>query len=337
MPRDARIGTDIWAENSIRNLTRDAQRAYLLLLTQPDLSRCGALPYRPRYWSRLSADDSDRKLRRAIQELTTNRHVLVDEDTDELLVRTYIAHDGLLRQPNVVAAMVKDYEIIGSPTIRLTVLSELRRIWHRDTTDLRERAGWLLANGVIPTDMEPRTAARLRTSIGTGLRPHFTDAIAKGHLDPFTEPLPEPLAKPFGNAPTRATRVAPTPPPPPPPGGSVEPPRRGDHDRSRSNKPAAGSGGHSGLEPSAVAELVDRALAESSGVKAWTPTRAAELRPHLVAGVEAGADLEVLVDALRELRRRGAMPGLLPKLVDDRLNADSGAGSGDPHAEWAGG
>lgn len=212
MPRRefARIGTDMPDERSIRALDVEPQWLYDRLLLRDDMSRCGVVPLRPPLWSELAANATEPRIRRWIKALVEGRQVVVDERYQELFVRTYVRHDGLLGQPNVVANMCSDFYLVASEEIRLAFLREFRRIWHLDDLPRSWRGGWLLAVGVYP---EPKTGKddawpdclpaasidRLRKALkGTGILKPFVEAITEGLLEPFTEPyvegLPEPLA-----------------------------------------------------------------------------------------------------------------------------------------------
>jgi hypothetical protein len=66
------------------------------------------------------------------------------------------------------------------------------------------------------------------------------------------------------------------------------------------------------------------------------PRRPDRLRPHLLTGAQAGATVDQLVAAVRELRARNGAPGLLPHLIGDEL--DAGRGEADlPYPHWADG
>jgi hypothetical protein len=204
MARDyGRIGTGIWAESSIKSLSPAEQRAYLLLLTQPELSRCGVLPYTLRRWARLGAGDTPTKFRAALRGLEEGRHIVIDEDAEELLVRTYVRHDGLLTQPQVVAAMVKDFRTIRSDRVRLAFLTEVRRLWTLPL-DEKERRGLRIAVGVVENDKQ-------RESVGAGLGPAFRAALDAGFLEPFPEGCLAGLPAPFAKALARPSGPGPGP------------------------------------------------------------------------------------------------------------------------------
>lgn len=207
MPRDRRavIGTAIWNEPSIRALPYAQQHAYMLAYTQADLSRCGVLAYRPKRWAGFASDLSVRHLRKQFDALHQSRHVVLDDDHEELLIRTYVGHDGLLAQPLVVAAMVRDFAEVNSPIVRLAVLTELRRLWDKCSVE-GERKGLLLLLGADPAALnlgngKPEQVNRIRAAIGEGLIHQTTQAVAEGQIDPYpkgpleglAEGLPDPL------------------------------------------------------------------------------------------------------------------------------------------------
>lgn len=188
MPRDRRavIGTGIWSEPSIRQLTRRQQQAYQLALTQPDLNRCGVLAYRPRPWAGLSADGTEADLRDDFQALHDTRHVILDDADELLLIRTYVRHDGLLSQPLVVAAMVRDYFTITSPLIKTGFLAELRRLFDLPDIEPKDRVGLALAIGADPAEHQVKNGTQVSKAIGLGLAGPLIDRIAQGHIEPFT-------------------------------------------------------------------------------------------------------------------------------------------------------
>jgi hypothetical protein len=201
MPRDRRavIGTAIWNESSIRKLKWAEQMAYFLVYTQADLNKCGVIPYRPGRWAKFSADQNERQLRRLYAALNASRHVVLDEGYDELLVRTYVGHDGLLAQPLVVVAAVREYQTVSSPLVRLEILRELRRVWTLDKTTTADRRGIALILGADPAALgiaagKDGMQQRIRDGLGAGLRQEVTDAIDKGLLDPWPDGYDEALA-----------------------------------------------------------------------------------------------------------------------------------------------
>lgn len=167
MARDhARLLCAVWGDKDWIDRTGEAQRLYMLLISQADISYAGVLPYRPRRWARLAKDTSLAKIRRAHSELEHHGYVVTDLSTEETAVRTFIHHDKVLRVPNVARAMVKAYRQILSPHLQDVLLSELARL-HRSSTDSAENKGWEIvmlpaASGGMREDVEAALSGRDR-------------------------------------------------------------------------------------------------------------------------------------------------------------------------------
>ncbi len=128
----ANLFTAIWArDGEFVRLSCGAQRMYLLLVSQPEVSACGMLPLRLRRWSALAPDTTEGDLRMALKELEEHRFVVVDEDTEELLVRSFTRHDNGyanprrqpsirdaangIESPSVLAVLAEEFEKLGLP------------------------------------------------------------------------------------------------------------------------------------------------------------------------------------------------------------------------------
>jgi len=144
MARDhARIKCAIWADPDFTGLPASAQRTYFLALSQPGLNYAGVVPYTPGRWSRLAAGTTPAAIRRDIRTLEDAGYVVVDDGTEELLIRTFVKHDGIMRLPNVAKAMVKAARGIVSPVVREAFCSSLRDL-HRERLDKPDddERGW---------------------------------------------------------------------------------------------------------------------------------------------------------------------------------------------------
>lgn len=129
MARDsARLLLGIWRDADFVALPSGAQRLYLLALSQPNLSWAGVVPYTPARWAGLAPDTTPTRIRRDARVLAEARFVVVDESTEEMLVRTYVMHDRVLRSPNVTVAMTKAAHLIVSPVVRKAFMRELVRL-----------------------------------------------------------------------------------------------------------------------------------------------------------------------------------------------------------------
>lgn len=140
MPRDhGRISVSIWADRDFRRLCRDAQRMYLLLCTQARLTYCGALDYLPGRLATLAPDEDEQTVDHAVKLLESDRFLIVDRTTSEILVRSFVRHDGLLGSPNMTKAMLKDRAALLSDDLRDVVDDELTRAYSDDP----KAKGWV--------------------------------------------------------------------------------------------------------------------------------------------------------------------------------------------------
>lgn len=121
----ANITTAIWTARDFCDLSSGAQLMYLMLVTQPDITACGTLPLTLRRWS-LNLPTSERvTIAGRLAELVAARFVLVDEDTEELLVRKFIKWDGGYKHAKRVIAVLSTAQAIRSRTLLAATVAEL--------------------------------------------------------------------------------------------------------------------------------------------------------------------------------------------------------------------
>jgi hypothetical protein len=123
-----RILARIWSDTDFLVLAPDPQRMYLFLLSQPDLNHAGLIPLRVRRWAASAATLTLEDVQRALKVLDVARFVLVDEDTEEALIRTLVRNDGIYKQPKVMIRMGQDARLIASQRLRLAFAEEMRRL-----------------------------------------------------------------------------------------------------------------------------------------------------------------------------------------------------------------
>ena len=146
MARDhARLLVSIWDDPDWISLDSSAQTVYSSLISSRDLSWCGVAPLLPQRIVRLAKDLTERKVRNALADLADRRFLIIDDETAEILVRSYVRHDGILKQPNVTKALAKSLDRVHSETLVAAVKVELGRLLE-DQPDLRGwdaiRSGW---------------------------------------------------------------------------------------------------------------------------------------------------------------------------------------------------
>ncbi|QZN86919.1 hypothetical protein [Cellulomonas sp. C5510] len=199
-----RILTAIWADDDFLALDVPAQRMYLFLLSQPDLSHAGLLPMRTRRWAKKVAGETVGTIESALTALEAARFVVVDEDTEEVLLRTFVRNDGVWKQPKVMMRMREDAAQIESPRLREAFAVELARL---PLDDLSKAPGG--RGGDLPSPFEQVAA------VVDALREDFRDAFPMGTGTP-AEGSPVPPCVRAGALPLPPTPV-PQPPTPVPP------------------------------------------------------------------------------------------------------------------------
>lgn len=137
MARDrANIRTDIWNDDDFRSLSPHAQLLYLQLLTSATLTYAGVADWRPKRIAALAAGRTPKQTEDAAQELVDGLFVVIDEETEEVLIRSFLKHDGLLQKPNVTKAMVTAYGQVYSMVLKGVIVHELNRL-HEKFPDWR--------------------------------------------------------------------------------------------------------------------------------------------------------------------------------------------------------
>lgn len=137
MARDrANINTNIWTDTHWRTLTADQQWLYKLLLTHPELNYAGVADWRPGRLSQFASDKSKLDIERIGAALQSEKFIMIDETTEEVLIRSFLKHDGLLKQPKLSISMVNAYGSVASKEIREVIIHELKRI-HSYSPDLK--------------------------------------------------------------------------------------------------------------------------------------------------------------------------------------------------------
>lgn len=339
-PRRALIGSDLWAEDSIVALTRTQQHAYLLAYTQPDLNRCGVLAYRPRRWARLSTDGDITQLEADFQALHDSRHVVLDDIDEQLFLRTYIRHDGILTQPQVLAALARDWHGLTSRTIRLAVLAELRRLWDLPLED-NERLGLQLLLGGNVTKLGVKNAQRTAVALGRGLAEPLLDAIQAGCIDPFdrtlwqgsTEGLHEGLTTPPTKGQSKGQRE-----------GQAEGQSEGQRQApARSPSPVPLVPNPDPLvpdpdpkSPTGAAHATPRDVITAWIARCATRPPKAVIDPtakHVTQLLDEGFTPDAIGQALDVMTARGLHPSTLPSVVHGHVNGATTAAAGSRNSQ----
>lgn len=118
----------IWADPEWRALDVDSQHLYLLLISQPQMNMAGVLTLQVRRWSSCVHGWDAQVVTDSLDRLRERHFVVVDEDTEEVLVRTLIRNDGAYRTPGMLVSILRFAESVQSPAIRAVLAVELSKL-----------------------------------------------------------------------------------------------------------------------------------------------------------------------------------------------------------------
>lgn len=124
----ANVACAIWRDDEFRVLSQAAQHVYLLLISQPDISAAGVLSLSLTRWASRTKDTTRSAIRAAIEELETHRFVAVDDETEELLVRSFIRWDGGYTNSKRRFAIRDAAAHVESVTLRRALAAEFERL-----------------------------------------------------------------------------------------------------------------------------------------------------------------------------------------------------------------
>lgn len=154
---EARISCSIWSDRDFTALPIDAQWLYTLLLSQAAISHAGVLAMPRRMWANLTSDDdAEDRIHRARKILEDRAYIVIDDDSDELLVRTFIRNDKIVSgPPGTFRSAMRAAMAVVSPRLRAVLHAELLRL------DREVIEGKGVKNGERPIDTYTRALAAL--------------------------------------------------------------------------------------------------------------------------------------------------------------------------------
>lgn len=168
MARDhARLRLDIWSDPQWRSLPMPSQWLYTYLLSSPGLSYAGVADWRPRRIAKFAANINPEDVELAAYYLEAPRDdhapfLIVDRDSEEALIRTFIRHDRIMSVPNVAIACAKAWQDTASETLREVIAWEVQHLYadHPEMPAFQESAAsWLWLQEMLEYDVtNPSTA-----------------------------------------------------------------------------------------------------------------------------------------------------------------------------------
>lgn len=163
-----------WTDEDFNSLKRTEQWLYMRLLGNPKLSLVGVIDYRPGHWVRL-ADGVDRAtVEAAVEGLEARRYVIVDRDTEELLIRTLTRHDGIsTANYKLRKGLWASWAVIASPSLRRAAVENMpAELFDEYAPDAAVRLRWSEAQEPsMHPPSEPSIEPAMRPSMDSGTEP----------------------------------------------------------------------------------------------------------------------------------------------------------------------
>lgn len=136
---EARLQFGMW-RTGLDGLSAHAKLVYAVLLTEPTINHSGVGAIRTSRWARdasLTIAETDK----ALSELVAEDKILLDDDTEEVFVRTLIRRDEVYKQPYVLKGALKEALQTASTPIRRRLAEELRKLPPRQPDGVSKTGG----------------------------------------------------------------------------------------------------------------------------------------------------------------------------------------------------
>lgn len=236
----AAIYLSVDGDKDFQQLHFREQHMYWTLLRQRKLNRAGLLDLNIYKWAKSAGGMSEETVVQSLAILAERKYIVIDEQTRELLIRTYVRGDGAYKMPRVMASVVSAAHEIESPRLRRALLAEIDRIpldelsdepGKNDAPSIRSRVlGYVLQLRKILEDGSPDdpggldspadtpTVAQLRAIAGVSDTQSDTPGDTQSHgfgtrvcarMAPSPSPSPVPAPEPETLAPLASVTVLP--------------------------------------------------------------------------------------------------------------------------------
>lgn len=156
----AKVLVQVWRDKDWCDLSMPAQWLYVLILSQPKLTLVGTLEVTTGRWAHLCAGVSREAVEDALSELRAASKVIVDDHTDELLIRTFTTHDIDPNRVNVNLAkgLWGQWSCIASDHLRrMAVLFMPDAVWDKLEPHAPSDAAEIRRSARLEPDDRPRS------------------------------------------------------------------------------------------------------------------------------------------------------------------------------------
>ena len=208
MARDhARVNVTIWGDPNFRRLPPAAQHLYLTLWTSPELTYVGTHDWRPARltgraegWTRADAET-------AAACLAARHFIVIDEEREEVLIRSWIRWDGLMKQPRMAISCVNAYAAVASDALKAVIVHQLHAEREREP-DLKcwedPRVQEVLGHPSVDPKAMPTPEDPFGDEVAPGLGVGLGQTLPKVKGSVSVPPTPSPAPTPNSSTPAPA-------------------------------------------------------------------------------------------------------------------------------------
>lgn len=127
-----RFTTTIYRDEDFRALTLAEQAVYFMLGLQPEVTAAGTLPLTLRRWANMAEGLTRDDLAETLSVLAEHGHILVDWDTEELLIVKFVKWDGGINNDKRRPVIREAALAIESKPIRHRLAHEIAKLGYAD-------------------------------------------------------------------------------------------------------------------------------------------------------------------------------------------------------------
>ncbi|WP_102158725.1 hypothetical protein [Zhihengliuella halotolerans] len=197
--RFAQLHVSIWDDDDFLDLRGIEQWLFIHLASSTSTNFAGVTEWRPRKISQKARDWTPDQIEDAGWNLARLHYLLIDEDTEEVLVRSFIRNNELLRQPNMGKAVARGYSETGSRALRAVIVHELRRLHAENDAWVSWEALAEILEKRASTPAEILDGIRANTGLNDPEEPMgepFPQPFPEGIPQPIRHPIPAPIGEP---------------------------------------------------------------------------------------------------------------------------------------------
>ena len=118
----------VWGDRDFKSLSEGEQALYQKLCSQPDVSLAGVLTYAPQRWASQTAGLTVGCIEKRFAGLLAKRYLLWDDETQEVLIRSYVRNDLGWKSPRTMIGIALAVRRVLSEKLSGAIAEELKRL-----------------------------------------------------------------------------------------------------------------------------------------------------------------------------------------------------------------